>query len=79
MQAEHAQLLVLASIAGELAMAGKEDEVVGGIPLLDDVQSVVDFAPQRLVGQVAGQGKPFSPPFRVSITPCRSDAVCSPV
>jgi hypothetical protein len=37
MQAEHAQLLILASIAGELAMAGKKDEVVGGIPLLDDV------------------------------------------
>jgi len=54
-QAEHAQLLVLAPVAGHLAAAGEEDEVIGAVPLLDDVQPIVDLAPERLVGEVAGQ------------------------
>ena len=54
-QAEHAQLLVLAAVAGELAPAGEEDEVVGAVPVLDHVQPIVDLAPERLVMQVAAQ------------------------
>ena len=58
-QAEHAQLLVLAAVAGELAPAGEENEVVGAVPVLDDVQPVVDLAPERLVVQVAAQEDRF--------------------
>src|SRR3954454_2767890 len=55
MQSEHADLVVLAAVARELAMTGKENEVVGAVPLLDDVQSFVDLAAQILAVQVAAQ------------------------
>ena len=58
-QAKHADFLVLATVAGELAAAGKEDEVVGAVPMLDHVQPVIDLAPERLVMQVATQEDRF--------------------
>jgi hypothetical protein len=42
-QAEHADLLILAPIAGELAASGEEHEVIGAVPVLDDVEPIVDF------------------------------------
>ena len=47
MQREHADFMVLATTADHFASAGEEDEVVGAVPLLDDVQALVDFAAQR--------------------------------
>jgi hypothetical protein len=43
-QCEHADFMVLAAIADHFASTGEEDEVVGAVPLLDDVQALVDFA-----------------------------------
>ena len=54
-EAEHAHLLVFAPVARHLAAAGKEDEVVGRVPLLHHVQPVVDLGPERAVVQVAGE------------------------
>lgn len=55
MEAEHAQPLILGPVAGELALPGEEDEVVGAVPVLDDVEPVVDLAARRLVVQVAAK------------------------
>jgi hypothetical protein len=55
MQSEHADFVVLAAVARELAMTCKENEVVGAVPLLDDVQSFVDLAAQILAVQVTAQ------------------------
>lgn len=52
MQREHADFMILATIADHFASAGEEDEVVGAVPLLDDVQALVDFA-----AEVLGRGK----------------------
>ena len=54
-QRQHADLVVLAAVAGQLAAAGEEHEVVGAVPLLDDVQPFVDLAAQPLAVQVAAQ------------------------
>jgi hypothetical protein len=40
--------MVLMTVAGQLATAGKENEVGGSIPLFDDVQARIDFAAQGL-------------------------------
>jgi len=45
--------VVLAPVAGELALAREEDEVVGRVPLLDDVEPFVDLVPERQPVQVA--------------------------
>ena len=54
-QREHADLVVLAAIAGHLTAPGEEHEVCGAVPLLDDVQPLVDLAAQRFRTQVSAQ------------------------
>ena len=54
-QRMHRRLLVVQPVAGDLAALAEEDEPVGGVPGLDDVQPLVDFAPQRLVAEIAAQ------------------------
>jgi hypothetical protein len=44
MEAQHRDLVILAAVAGKLAAAGKEDELVGAAPWLDDVQPLVNLA-----------------------------------
>ncbi len=51
-QGEHRGLLVFAVGAGELAVLAVEDDGVGAVPVLDDLEAVVDLAPQRGVGEV---------------------------
>jgi hypothetical protein len=58
-QREHADFMVLAVVAGQFAAAGEEDEVVGAVPLLNDVQALVDLAAQTLVVQEAAQENGF--------------------
>jgi hypothetical protein len=36
--------VILASVARQLAAASKEYEVIGAVPVLDDVQTVIDLA-----------------------------------
>src|SRR5512135_381589 len=55
MQREHADLVVLTAVAGQLAAAGEEHEVVGAVPLLDDVQPFLDLPTQFLAVKVAAQ------------------------
>ena len=43
------------SVAAEFTAPGEEHEVVGAVPVLDDVEAVVDFPPQSLVVQIAAQ------------------------
>lgn len=38
--------MILAAVAGKFSPAGEEYEIVGAVPLLDDVQSLVNFAAQ---------------------------------
>ena len=52
MQRQHADLVVLAAVARELAMAGEENKIVGTVPLLNDVQTFVDLATQAFAVQV---------------------------
>ena len=54
-QAQHADFLILAPVAREFAALGKEDEIIGAIPLLDDVQAFVNFPAQRLRLQVTAE------------------------
>jgi hypothetical protein len=44
MKAEHAGLVILMAVAGELAALGEKDEVVSAVPLLDDVEAFVNLA-----------------------------------
>ena len=37
MQGEHADLVILVTIANHFAAAGEEDEVVGAVPFFDDM------------------------------------------
>lgn len=55
MEREHADLVVLTTVAHHLAAAGEEDEIGRAVPLLDDIESLVDLAPQGLGVQVAAQ------------------------
>ncbi len=52
MQGQYRQLLVLQPIGRDLAALAKEDEIIGTIPVLDDLQAVVDLATQGLPVQV---------------------------
>jgi hypothetical protein len=42
-QAEHADLLILAPVANQLAASGEEHEVIGTVPVLDDIEPIIDF------------------------------------
>ena len=55
-QHQHADLVVLTAVAGQLAAAGEGHEVVGAVPPFDDVHPFVDLAAQPLVVKVAAQG-----------------------
>jgi hypothetical protein len=52
MEREHGDLSVLAVVAGDHALAAVVDLVVGGVPVLDDLQAGVDLAAQLRIGQV---------------------------
>lgn len=43
-EGQHADLMIFPSIADHLAPAGKEDKVVGAVPLFDDIWDFIDFA-----------------------------------
>jgi hypothetical protein len=49
---EHGDLGVLAVVAGEDPLAAVVDLVVGGVPVLDDLQAGVDLAAELRVGEV---------------------------
>jgi hypothetical protein len=49
---EHADFLVV-TVGGHPAAVAKEDEVVGVVPVLDDVESFVDFASQLKRSKIA--------------------------
>ena len=51
-QREHGDFLVLAVGAGQVAVLAVEHRPVGGVPLLDDLQALVDLAAQRRAGEV---------------------------
>ena len=55
MQREHADLMVLAAIARELAMASEENEIISAIPLLNDVQSFVYLPTHFFAMQISAQ------------------------
>jgi hypothetical protein len=55
---EHGDLGVLAVVAGDDALAAVVDLVVGGVPVLDDLQPAVDLAAQLLIGEV-GEDRPY--------------------
>jgi hypothetical protein len=55
MQGEHADLVILTAVAHHLTAAGKEDEVVGAVPLLDDVQAFVDLAAEGFAVKVPAE------------------------
>ena len=59
MQREHADFMILATIADHFASAGEEDEVVGAVPLFDDVQSLVDLATQLRAVKLSAQDHGF--------------------
>jgi hypothetical protein len=49
---EHGDLGVLAVVSGEPALAVVEDLVVGGVPVLHDLQAGVDLAAELLARHV---------------------------
>jgi hypothetical protein len=44
MKAEHAGLVILVPVADKLAALCEKDEVVGAVPLIDDVEALVNLA-----------------------------------
>jgi hypothetical protein len=44
---QHSELLVLRVVSSDLTAFTVEDEAVGPVPSLDDVDAFLDFAPQR--------------------------------
>ena len=55
MERQDRQLLIGHTIGGELAALAVEDEVIGTVPVLDHIEPLVNFAPQRLFVQVTAQ------------------------
>src|SRR5689334_10979610 len=54
-QRVHGHPLVVQPIAGHFTALAKEDKPVGRVPGLDHVQPLVDFAPERLLAEIAAQ------------------------
>ena len=54
-QAEHREFLLVTAVGGELAAFPEEDEPVGGVPVLGDVESFVDLAAELFAGEVVAQ------------------------
>lgn len=70
-QAEEAHFLVLPAIGGQLSLAPKEDQVVGRVPALHHVQTLVHLSAQFLGPSAAS---PF-PPVRSSTIPAPGPAI----
>jgi hypothetical protein len=47
------QLLIISAIAGDFTAFAKQDEVVGTVPVLNDIQTFVDFTSECRKAQVA--------------------------
>src|SRR5271154_4207819 len=47
--------LVVETVARHLAALAEEDETVGAVPGLNNVQSLMDLAPERLGGEIAAE------------------------
>jgi hypothetical protein len=47
-QRQHCQLLILSAIGGDFAAFAKQNEVVHAVPMLDEVQTLLDLAAQSL-------------------------------
>jgi hypothetical protein len=56
---EHAHFLVVSAVGGHLAAFAKKDEVIGAVPVLDDVESFVDFTSQLKRSKIAAQEDGF--------------------
>jgi hypothetical protein len=76
MQVEHADLVILSAVADHFAATGEENEVIGAVPLLDDVQTFVDLPAECLAVKVFGTGRWSSRPCQAPRRPCRSDVEC---
>ncbi len=55
MEREHADLVIFTAIADHFTMAGEEDEIIGDVPLLDDVQALIDLAAEGLAVKISAQ------------------------
>jgi hypothetical protein len=44
---QHGKFLVLQVVSRDLTAFAVEDEAVGPVPVLDDVETFLDFAPRR--------------------------------
>src|SRR6266487_3594347 len=54
-QAQHAHLLLVAAVGGQVAALAVEDDRVGAVPRLDHVQALVDLPLKLSAAQVAGE------------------------
>lgn len=62
-RSEHGHPLGLLVGAGQVAVLAVEQVVVGGVPVLHDLEPVVDLAPQVGVGEVvADESRTHCPP-----------------
>jgi hypothetical protein len=51
--------VIFSAVAGHFAAPREEDKIVGAVPLLNDVQSLIDFTAQFLAVQIAAQKRSF--------------------
>ena len=58
-ECQHGEFLVLQVVGSDLTAFAVEDEVVGSVPVLDDVETFLNFAPQRFGVEVATQKNRF--------------------
>jgi hypothetical protein len=54
-QRGHGQFLLVEAVGRDLPALAVEDELVGAVPVLDDVQPLVDLAPPCLGGEIPAQ------------------------
>ncbi len=55
MERQHADFVVVSAVAGKFSVSGEEDEVVGTVPLLDDVEAFIDLTAEVLAVQIVAQ------------------------
>ena len=55
MQSMGCGFLILHAVGGNLSTLAKEDKAIGAVPILDNVQPLVNFPTERLRAQVSAQ------------------------
>lgn len=62
MQGQHQQFLIFSLIGAELSTFAVEDEVIGAVPVLDNIQPLVNFTSEAFQSEIVAQKDRFQGP-----------------